>query len=161
MRHLKTNITPITVAFFVSLLLVILGHVEIEQSLHVYSPFPVSLIKFWSMIILYLFVSTSFLSLVFIPIFKIISATEYQKKSEVLKKYKYIVYVLAWSTIIKLALYVAQFTGIKMLFELSMSLNLHMDWYFGSDLNYFYHLFAFEVIFMIVHGIYFLKRKLS
>lgn len=159
-RPLKANSKKITVAFFISILMVIIGNEAIEQSLHVYSPFPVSLLKFWSMIILYLIVSTSFLSLVFIPVSNIISANDNIKKSEFKKKIKYIVISIAWSTVIKLILYVAQFTGIKILFEISMSLNLHMDWYFGSDPNYFYHLFAFEVIFLIVHGIYFLTRKL-
>lgn len=160
MTQIRIHYKAIAVSFFVSLIIIIFGHESIEKSLHVYSPFPVSSLKFISMLIAYQLISSISLSLILIPIFKIVRRPDKATKLDLIKKNRFIIFALLWSVLLKSLLYIAQFTGIGVLFELSMNLNLHMDWYFGSTPNHVYHFFAFEVIFLIFYSIYLIIRKI-
>ena len=150
MKYSKKNIVFLSLSVLISVSIIVLNHEKIEDSLHVYSPFKAPIYEFILICAGYFVVSLFTFYLFLIRLFRLLLQTDIKKSFwNRLKENKTLIIVLIISILFKQILYIAQFTHIPFLFDLSMYFNLHVDWYFGSEPNMPYHFFAWEVIFWI------------
>lgn len=150
MKYSKKNIVLLSISALIAIIIILFNHEKIEDSLHVYSPFEAPKHEFILMCTGYFVVSLSTFYLFLLGLFRLAFQTGSKKSFwNRLKENKTLIIVLIISILFKQILYIAQFTHIPFLFDLSMYFNLHVDWYFGSEPNMPYHFFAWEVIFWI------------
>lgn len=150
MKNSKKNIVLLSLSALISVFIIVINHKKIEDSLQVYSPFEAPINEFILMCSSYFMVSFFTFYLFLLRLFGLMLQTDTKKSFwNRLKEHKTLIIVLIISIPFKQILYIAQFTHIPFLFDLSMNFNLNVDWYFGSEPNMPYHFFAWEVIFWI------------
>ena len=151
MNYSKKNIYLLSLAALIALSIILLNLEKIEDSLHVYSPFKAPMHEFILMCIAYFIVSLATFYMFLLSLYKLLLPIDKNKPLwNRLKENKILISVLIISILFKQLLYIAQFTHIPFLFELSMNFNLHVDWYFDSKPNMPYHFFAWQVLFWII-----------